>query len=535
MQRRDFLKSSLSVAAMSSLPLPQVAKASTWVAQNLNDDLPIARVDAPSSTEFNGDMPTRPHDILWDVNGYFAKKGGVPAASEDFEVVIVGGGVAGLTSAYHLRHKKIALLEQDLRFGGNAKGEMYKDACYSIGSAYLCEPTLDSDLGKLLSELDIWQRARSESGGETTVFYQNSFRKPFWNGASDPQAVADFKKFHAKMAEIYNDADFDVETSKWAQDNDRITMAEWIQNEFGSLHPHIMEYLQLYAWSSFGGSLDELSATQYLGFISAETGSLLAFPGGNSYVLHKMVQKIRTESATASLRSNCLVMRVQNEADHVSVVYENAMGELVHVRAQHVIMACPKYVANRLLPELSFERFSLMRKLPYRAYLVANLFTKSAFKAPSYELYCLRSEIPDSPTPARPPKRSFTDICFGTWAQQDQTEHGVLTLYHGIAYDGARQFLFHPSSHEKYREQYLADIDPVLRTLGLKTQDLHGIRLTRWGHALPVARTGFLADGIAARASESLGRIHFANQDNTMNPSFESAFDAALSAIRRVE
>jgi hypothetical protein len=337
------------------------------------------------------------------------------------------------------------------------------------------------------------------------------------------------------MIEIYNDAEFDVEKSAWAKETDRLTMEEWIQKEFGSLHPHVMEYLQLYGWSSFCGSLDELSALQFLGFISAETGTLMAFPGGNSFVLHKMVQKIRSESKTASLRAGCLAMRVQNDADGVSVVYENAVGELIHVRAKHAILACPKYVANRIVPELDSERTALMRRLPYRAYLVANLFTASPMKTPSYELYCLKGEMPPSPSFSKPPKRSFTDICFGSWAQQDQTQHGVFTLYHGIAYDGARQALFQPSAHEKYRKQYLSDIDPIMRTLGLKTQDIHGIRLTRWGHALPLAQTGLLADGTAAIASQSVGKIHFANQDNTMNPSFESAFEAALDAVHRVQ
>lgn len=535
MQRRDFLKSSLSVAALSTLPLPKAAQAASLVSENLHDDLPIAKIETPSSSDFNGDTPTRPHDILWDVNGYFVKKGGEPEVSEDLDVVIVGGGVAGLTAAYQLRHKRIALIEQDVRFGGNAKGELYKDACYSIGSAYLCEPSEKSALGRLLSDLGIWDRSRTESAAETSVFYKNAVQKPFWEGATDPGLADEFRQFHARMKEISQDADFDVATSTWAQANDKITMEDWLNQEFPRLHPHIKEYLQLYGWSSFCGSLDELSALQYLGFISAETGSLLAFPGGNSYILHKMAQKIRAEAGAHSLRSNSLVMRVKNVADHVEVIYENALGELKKIRAKSAIIACPKYVANRIVPEITAERSRLMRSLPYRAYLVANLFTKKPLKTPSYELYCLEGAAPRSPTPARPPKRSFTDICFGSWAQNDATSHGVFTLYHGIAYDGARQFLFHPNSHTKYRDQYLRDIPPILGGLGLTSADIHGLRLTRWGHALPLSTSGMLVDGTAAAASAPIGSIYFANQDNTMNPCFESAFYAAMEAAESVE
>lgn len=535
MQRRDFLKTSLSVAALSTLPLPQASKALAAVSENLQDDLPIAKIDVPTSTDFNGDSFTRPHDILWDINGYLTKKGGEPAVSEELDVVIVGGGVAGMTAAYHLRHKKIALIEQDLRFGGNAKGEIYKDACYSIGSAYLCEPDKDTRLGRLLTDLNIWEKSRTESGAETSVFYKDAVRKPFWEGATDPALTLEFKKFNERMKEIFNDADFDVATSEWAKENDKITMEEWLNKEFPRLHPHIMEYLQLYGWSSFCGSLDELSALQYLGFITAETGSLLVFPGGNSYVLHKMAQKIRAEAGHKSLRSNSLVMRVQNVGDHVEVIYENGLGELKKIRAKTAIISCPKYVANRIVPEMSKERFTLSRALPYRAYLVANLFTNKPMKTPSYELYCLQGSAPRSPTPSRPPSRSFTDICFGSWAQNDQTEHGVFTLYQGIAYDGARNFLFHPNSHTKYRDFYMKDIQPVLAGLGMSSADVHGIRMTRWGHALPLAAKGLLVNGTADAASAPLGNILFANQDNTMNPSFESAFDAAITAVKTLE
>ncbi|WP_413612480.1 flavin monoamine oxidase family protein [Bdellovibrio sp. HCB-110] len=537
MQRRDFLKTTVSLAALSSIPSKGLAKGSEWVAKKLNDDLPIARVsaDESSSLDFNGDNIDRPHDILWNIDGYIDKKGGEPAVTEELDVIVVGGGIAGLSSAYYLRNKKVALLEFDTRLGGNSKGELYKDACYSIGAAYLCEPAEGTPLDALLKELNIHDKARKENGEDTSVFFKDRVAKPFWQGATTADAHSDFKKFHNRLSEIYNEVDFSFDGA-FAKEHDRLTVDEWVAKEFGELHPHLLEYLQLYGWSSFCGSTDELSAFQYLGFISAETGAILAYPGGNAYVAHKMAQQIRKDAGENSLRSGCMVMRVKTEKDSVTVLFEDGMGVLKKARARHVVMACPKFVANRLIPELSKEQSDTMRMLPYRAYLVGNVITKKPFQTPSFELYCLKGSVPPSPTAMRRGDRNFTDICFGTWAQQDQTEHSVLTLYHGIPYDGARQFLFNPISHDKYRDKYLADVEPILKGLNLTMNDIHGIRMTRWGHAVPLSRKGMIVDGTAQLAATPVKNlIHFAHQDNWMTPCFEASHQAALDVIQLIK
>lgn len=533
MKRRDFIKSAISAAALTSVPAKSLAKGSSWLSTTLSDDWPIARLSdyESSSSDFNGDNINRPHDLLWNIDDYLDKKGGEPPVTEDLDVVIVGGGIAGLSSAYYLRDKKIALLEQDHRLGGNSKGELYKDVAYSIGAAYLCEPSPDSPERWLLNDLNIFDKARRESSSETSVFFNRRFKSPFWNGASDPSSQQDFIKFHNRLREIYNEADLGYE-SGFARENDGISAEDWLQKEFGDIHPHIKEYMQLYAWSSFCGSIDELSAFQFLGFIGPETGSLMAFPGGNSYIAQKMAQKIRQSAGEKSLRSNCMVLRVKTEGDSVVVLYEDGMGVLKKIRAKHVIMSCPKFVAKRLIPEMDSEQARAIEHLPYRAYVVANILTQQTIQSPSYELYCLQGKVPPAPTALKKGDRSFTDICFGSWAQQDQTQHGVLTLYHGLAFDGARQFLFSPSSHDKHRNAYLNDVEPILSAMNLSTNDILGIRLTRWGHALPLSRKGLLNEGHAQAASAPIrNRILFANQDNWMNPSFEVAHQAALEAV----
>lgn len=534
MKRRTFIQHTLAIAAVTGLPTQALSQISRRSYSLTHNDMPISSVDKNSSwsNTYNGDNMDRPHDLLWDIPGYLRNKNITNAPTEELDYVVVGGGISGLCAAYYLRGKRFALLEQDPQLGGNSKGEVFNHSTYSIGAAYLSQPSLNSHLGNILTDLNIWDQARVESGQDTQVFYNNLFQTPFWRGKTsnnDPQ----FKKVHDRFVEMAQSADFSYE-GELAKNADSISAEAWLTNEFGDLHPHIKEYLQLYGWSSFCGSLDELSAFQYLGFITSETGKLMAFPGGNSYIAHKMVENIRAHNPQNPLRSNSIVLDVQTTTGGVRVIYEDAMGTLRIINAKHAIIACPKYVAKSIIPEMTRERQRAIQFLPYRAYLVGNVITKKQFTAPSYELYCLTGNPPPSPTPSKPGGRSFSDICFGTWAQNDTPENSVLTLYQGIAYD-ARQFLSTPHSHDKHRDQYFAEVTPILNALGLTSDDILGLRLSRWGHALPLAGVAMINNGIHKVISESIGGvIHFANQDNWMNPCFESAHEAAREAVDKI-
>lgn len=537
MQRRDFLKNSMVLGSTTLLPLPALTKGSRFLAKSLTEDLPIASLSPKefSSQDFNGDDINRPHDVLWNIDGYIAKKGGEPAVSEELDVVIVGGGISGLSAAYYLRHKKISLLEMDPRLGGNSKGEVYQKSAFSIGAAYIVEPDAGSEIEKMFKELGIYDRARKEAGSETHVFFKDKIASPFWDAATEPKAQAQFEKVVARLKDIYQNGDLEF-NGELCKQWDSWTFAQWLENEFGELHPHLMEYFQLYGWSSFCASIDELSAFQFLNFICYEMGNLWVFPGGNSFIAHKLALAVRKEAGNDSLRSGSVALRVKTEPQGCSVVYEDSFGELKKVLAKKVIVACPKFVAKRIVPEMSEAQNKAIGEIHYRAYLVGNLILNKKITSPSFELFCMRGKMPPAPSAMNKGDRSFTDVCFGTWAQSDEVDQTVLTLYHGIPYDGARQFLFNPGSHDKYRDKYLSDVTPILSALGLSAKDILGLRMTRWGHALPVAGQGLIARGIVQQAASSINsKIFFANQDNWANPAFECghqvAFEAAQQAL----
>ena len=52
------------------------------------------------------------------------------------DFVIVGGGMAGLASAYYLRDHNFLLLEQYDTLGGQSRGSSYHGLAYSYGAAY---------------------------------------------------------------------------------------------------------------------------------------------------------------------------------------------------------------------------------------------------------------------------------------------------------------------------------------------------------------------------------------------------------------
>ena len=59
-----------------------------------------------------------------------------PPVSKRYDIVIVGGGIAGLSSAYFLRDKDFLLLEKEPHWGGNAYKETYEGQGFATGSAY---------------------------------------------------------------------------------------------------------------------------------------------------------------------------------------------------------------------------------------------------------------------------------------------------------------------------------------------------------------------------------------------------------------
>jgi hypothetical protein len=84
-----------------------------------------------SSRQFTGDDFALAHKLLFDPDAVL--RAGTPEDHPDVhDVLVVGGGIAGLTVAFRLRNRNVLLLEASPDVGGVSKSETWNGLEYAI-------------------------------------------------------------------------------------------------------------------------------------------------------------------------------------------------------------------------------------------------------------------------------------------------------------------------------------------------------------------------------------------------------------------
>lgn len=328
---------------------------------------------------------------------HFGAKSLKQRAEKHYPVLVVGGGVAGLTAMYELVNRKgipAVLMESTNRLGGNSKTGISPQKVPHPAGATIFIPG-DPVHRKLWKELDL--PLTPEMILKPEIFINNGERftafalggKKIEIPATHPEnqeAARGFRKMLKDLktiaAKVKNAPVIPIQTAtegalkKW----DRISLAEFL-DKYG---PKVRQLAEPYIQSDLAASSDEVSA--YVGMIDLEdlNQHRYVLPGGNGFITNRLAEEIVKGSGHEAnpkdvenpLQVNNVVEWVEQQGKKVYVKYRDVDKKLHVVSADHVLMAAPYNKVPKLM-ELPKRYAALMNAIPKSSYSIVNIHFKT--------------------------------------------------------------------------------------------------------------------------------------------------------------
>jgi monoamine oxidase len=411
-----------------------------------------------------------------------------PDVTRKADLVIVGGGVAGLSAAYFLRGKDWLLLEKEPQFGGNALQEEFEGQVYGTGSAYAYR----GDEGDQLAS-EIGLKLPFVNMPDATIV-NKTYVPDTWKTGLDQlpypkEVVSSFKKFRDDILKI----------------NVRGKMAELDAQPFSNFTaayaPEVQQWWDGFGASNWGAPTEESSA--YVGLanvqdlMSGGDAKRAILPGGLGCITHKLVEVLQPKFKERML-DNAAVVAVVQDKDAVRVTYHHD-GKLTTVSAKAVLMCTPKHITARVVMGLPSEQRTAMRRYRYAPYPVVNvIFDKPVYNR-GYDNWC--------------PGCAFTDFIVADWTIQKnpgyQQKHNILSCYTPL-HELERSTLLNEDDSASLAARVLADFQKLLPEFNVDPVE---VRIYRRGHPMFMAVPGqFTKNRVIA--SRSMDRIFFGNADS---------------------
>ncbi len=453
-----------------------------------------------------------------------------PSRVEKFPVVIVGGGMAGLSAAWRLTKRgfrDFVLLEMEAQPGGNSRWGENEITAFPWAAHYVPVPdTRESLVRELFEELGVFKDGKWDERRLCFSPQERLFLHGRWQEGIEPEIAStardreDYQRFNDMMLAYRATGKFTIPMERGTHlnnslDLDRISMQEWMsRNKFTS--PYLDWYVNYACRDDYGALAGDTSAwagVHYFASREPEEKGPLTWPEGNGWIARQLIERLKPW-----LRPSSPVFSIGKEGNRLRV-----RTEAVDYLADRVIFAAPTFLAPYLI-----DAAPKPDGFVYSPWLTANLTIERPPEDTAWD-----NVIYESP--------ALGYVVATHMTLSTVVERSVWTFYWSLAHRPPaemRQMLL-DKDWAWWREAILNDLaraHPDIR------ERVSRIDIMRIGHAMARPVPGFL--GSESRQKFANGsredRIYYANSDLSGFSIFEeaqyrgvTAADRALASIGR--
>ena len=446
-----------------------------------------------------------------------------PRKTEKASVVIVGGGMAGLSAAWRL-HKRgfrdFVLLEMEQQPGGNSRWGENEITAYPWAAHYLPVPGAKATLVReLCEELGLVKDGRWEERDLCFSPQERLYIHGRWQEGLEPDLLSrspdreEFRRFQEKLNEFRASGEFTIPMQRGARPSalDALSMEQWLKNNgFGS--EYLNWYVNYACRDDYGALARDTSAwagVHYFASREPEDKGPLTWPEGNGWIARRLIDRVKPW-----IRSGAPVWAVVRDGNRLRVKTEST--EYI---AERVIFAAPTFLASYVV-----DGAPSATGFVYSPWLTANLTLERMPKERGFET-AWDNVIYDSP--------ALGYVVATHMSLRTRTERTVWTFYWSLVDQSParmRQMLLE-KDWTYWREAILNDLSrahPDLRDC------VSRIDVMRLGHAMARPVPGFLGSEARKRFGESKGPVYYANSDLSGFSIFEEAQFRGVAAADRV-
>jgi glycine/D-amino acid oxidase-like deaminating enzyme len=452
-----------------------------------------------------------------------------PKKIEKISVVIVGGGISGLSAAWRLDKlgfSDFLVLEMNPQAGGNARSGENEITAYPWAAHYVPVPGPKTIyVRELFEELGVLKDGRWDERSLAFAPQERLFIFGRWQEGIEPavglthQDREQFQRLEDVLAKYRNSGAFTVPLelglSGQFSDLDKISFTSWL-GEHGFDSKLLRWYMNYACRDDYGAPASDTSAWAGIHYFSSresEEKGPLTWPEGNGWITRRLLERIGRY-----VRTNQMVHRIRPSKQGVSVF----AGDTEY-RSEFVIFAAPTFLGSYLIEgAASFHDFS------YSPWLTANLTLErqpnSKGSEPSWDTVFM-----DSPT------LGYVDATHQSL--RTHIDRTVWTFYWALV-DGTptqnRQLLLE-KDWNYWKEAILHDLERVHSNI---RECVSRVDIMRMGHAMVRPTVGSIFSDERRRLKQRGGRILFSNSDLSGISIFEEAqfhgVEAAQTVLQRL-